>query len=85
MAKRHRMNKGARKGEDRGGRVVDYPEGVHTIDSYGNIFASFPEISRCVPRYFTIEELKEAVLSEKLTSITGQDLENLEKAIENKE
>ena len=82
MAKSHKMNRGVTgKSKREGGMDISYPNGVHTVDSMGNIFASFPEISRCVPKYFTIDVLKDAVEDGKLTLIGQEDIQNLENII----
>lgn len=76
MAKASKMNRGvSSKQKNQGGMEVKYPEGVHMIDSMGNIFASIPELSRCVPSYFTMEQLTEAFNSQKLVSLSQEDLE----------
>ena len=84
MAKSHKMNRGVGGKEQKGGTEVKYPEGVHFIDSMGNIYASFEEIARCVPKYFTLDELKIAFDEGKLTVIDQAGLDQIQEIIRRK-
>ena len=85
MAKAEKMNRGVSSRSQRGGgSEIKLPEGIHSMDSHGNIFASIPEISRVVPKYFTIEEIKEAFEAGKLTSLTEENVQQLEGLIARK-
>ena len=73
------MNRGMSARASRGGgQEIKLPEGIHSLDAYGNIFASLPEISRVQPKYFTLEQIKEAFDAGKLTALTEENLKELE-------
>ena len=79
MAKAEKMNRGVSSKVVRGGGTeLKLPPGVHSLDSHGNIFASFPEISRVAPKFFTIEEIKEAFAAGKLTTLDEENVKQLE-------
>jgi hypothetical protein len=79
MAKAEKMTRGVKRGKHGAkGSETRLPEGVHSIDGHGNIFASLPEMSRVSPKYFTFEELQAAVEAGTLTAITADDLFNLQ-------
>lgn len=79
MAKAEKMNRGvSSKAKRGGGNEINLPKGIHSLDSHGNIFASLPEISRVVPKYFTLAEIKDAFGAGKLTEMSEDDLKQLE-------
>ncbi|MCP4604306.1 MAG: hypothetical protein GY847_27925 [Proteobacteria bacterium] len=78
MAKPNKKTRDATRAKRGGGSEFQLPQGVHSLDSHGNIFASLPEISRVVPRYFTLEEIKEAFQTERLKSLSEDDVKQLE-------
>ena len=85
MAKAEKMNRGISSKEQRSsGNEIILPPGVHSIDAYGNIFASFPEISRVSPKYFSFDDLKAAFLAGKLTDYTQENFAMLESLIARK-
>jgi len=79
MAKAEKMNRGmSSKVKRGGGQEVKLPPGIHSLDAHGNIFASLPEISRVVPKYFTLDQIKEAFDAGKLTALTEDHIKELE-------
>jgi len=85
MAKAEKMNRGVSSKVQRGGgSEIKLPPGVHSIDGHGNIFASFPEISRVQPKYFTFDQVKEAFEAGKITTLSGDDFKELEGLIARK-
>ena len=79
MAKAEKMNRGVSSKVKRGGgSEIKLPPGIHSLDAHGNVFASFPEISRVVPKYFTYAEIKEAFESGKLTTLSEENVKDLE-------
>jgi len=79
MAKAEKMNRGvSSKAKRGGGSEIKLPPGVHSIDGHGNIFASLPELSRVTPKYFTLEQIKEAFEAGNLSTLSGDDLSELE-------
>ncbi|MCU0662570.1 MAG: hypothetical protein MUC50_09625 [Myxococcota bacterium] len=83
MAKAEKMNRGvSSKAQRGGGTELKLPQGVHSFDSHGNIFASLPELSRVTPKYFTMEEIKAAFAAGKLTSLTGDDINEIERLMQ---
>lgn len=85
MAKAEKMNRGVSSRAQRGGGTeIKLPEGIHSLDSHGNIFASIPELSRVVPKYFTLEEIKEAFEAGKLTTLDEDNVKQLEGLIARK-
>lgn len=79
MAKAEKMNRGvSSKAQRGGGNEIKLPPGVHSLDSHGNIFASLPEISRVVPKYFTLKEIQDAFGAGKLSTMSEDDLKQLE-------
>ena len=73
------MNRGMSSKVQRGGGTeLKLPPGVHSIDSYGNIFASLPEISRVQPKYFSLDQIKEAFSAGKLSELTDDHIKELE-------
>jgi len=86
MAKAEKMTRGVKRETHgaKGGSEIKLPDGIHSIDGHGNIFASLPEMSRVSPKYFTFEELEAAVGAGKLTALTTEDLEGLQTLIARK-
>ena len=85
MAKASKMNRGvSSKAKRGGGAEIKLPPGIHTCDAHGNIFASLPEISRVVPKYFTFDQIKTAFEAGKLTTLSGDDVNELETIISRK-
>ncbi len=85
MAKAEKMNRGVSSRVQRGGGTeIKLPAGVHSLDSHGNIFASFPEISRVSPKYFTIEEVREAFEAGKLSTLDEDGFKQLEELMARK-
>ncbi len=85
MAKAEKMNRGVSSRVKRGGgSEIQLPNGVHSLDSHGNIFASLPEISRVVPKYFTLDQIKEAFQAGKLATLSEDDVKQLEGLIARK-
>jgi hypothetical protein len=79
MAKAEKMNRGMKSKATRGGgQEIKLPDGIHSLDAHGNIFASLPEISRVQPKYFTLEQIKEAFGAGKLTTLTEEGIKELE-------
>jgi hypothetical protein len=79
MAKAEKMNRGVSSKVKRGGgSEINLPPGIHSLDAHGNVFASLPEISRVVPKYFTFEEIKQAFESGKLTTLSEENVKDLE-------
>ena len=79
MAKAEKMNRGmSSKAVRGGGQEIKLPPGIHSLDNHGNIFASLPEISRVQPKYFTIDQIKEAFGAGKLTALTEEHIKELE-------
>jgi hypothetical protein len=79
MAKAEKMNRGmSSKVQRGGGQEIKLPPGVHSLDAYGNIFASLPEMSRVQPKYFTLEQIKEAFEAGKLTALSEDHIKELE-------
>ena len=79
MAKAEKMNRGMKSKATRGGgQEIKLPPGIHSLDAHGNIFASLPEISRVQPKYFTLEQIKEAFDAGKLTTLTEEGIKELE-------
>jgi hypothetical protein len=79
MAKAEKMNRGmSSKAARGGGQEIKLPEGIHSLDAHGNIFASLPEMSRVQPKYFTLEQIKEAFDSGKLTALSEENIKELE-------
>lgn len=86
MAKAEKMNRGVKRDKHgaKGGSEIKLPNGVHSIDGHGNIFASLPEMSRVSPKYFTFDELQTAVEAGTLTAISADDLTGLQAMISRK-
>ncbi len=85
MAKAEKMNRGvSSKAKRGGGSEIKLPPGIHSLDSHGNIFASLPEISRVVPKYFTVDEIKNAFDAGKLTELSEDHVKELEGMIARK-
>ena len=85
MAKAEKMNRGvSSKGQRGGGTEIKLPPGVHSIDGHGNVFASFPELSRVTPKYFTFDQIKTAHADGTLTLISGEDLTQIESLLARK-
>jgi hypothetical protein len=79
MAKAEKMNRGmSSKASRGGGQEIKLPEGIHSLDAHGNIFASLPEISRVQPKYFTFDQIKEAFDAGKLTKLSEENIKELE-------
>jgi hypothetical protein len=79
MAKAEKMNRGMKARTSRGGgQEIRLPDGVHSLDAHGNIFASLPELSRVQPKYFTFDQIKEALDAGKLTTLSEQNVKELE-------
>jgi hypothetical protein len=79
MAKAGKMNRGVSSKVARtGGTEIKLPAGVHSLDSYGNIFASLPELSRVSPKYFTLDQIKTAFEAGTLTTLSEEDVKDLE-------
>jgi hypothetical protein len=79
MAKAEKMNRGvSSKAKRGGGSEIKLPPGIHSIDGHGNIFASLPELSRVTPKYFTIEQIKEAAEAGTLSTLDAEQLTELE-------
>ena len=79
MAKAEKMNRGvSSKAKRGGGSEIKLPPGVHSLDSHGNIFASLPELSRVVPKYFTLQEIQDAFSAGKLSTMSEDDVKQLE-------
>ena len=73
------MNRGVSSKEVRGGGTeIKLPPGVHSLDAHGNVFATLPELSRVNPKYYTIEEIKDAFLGGKLTALSQENITELE-------
>lgn len=87
MAKAEKMNRGVKREKQLNNgpsSEIRLPDGIHSIDGHGNIFASLPEMSRMVPNYFTMEQLVSAVGAGTLTALTLGDLDSLQTAISRK-
>jgi hypothetical protein len=85
MAKAGKMNRGVSSKADRGGgSEIKLPNGVHAVDGHGNIFASLPELSRVQPKYFTLEQLKTALEAGELTSLSNDELTEIETLVARK-
>ena len=85
MAKAEKMNRGVSSKEQRGGgSEIKLPTGVHSIDAHGNIYASFPELSRIAPKYFTFEQVQSAFKEGRLTTMSGDDFQQLEDLVTRK-
>lgn len=79
MAKAEKMNRGVSSRVKRGGgSEISLPPGIHSLDSHGNIFASLPAISRVVPKYFTLDEIKSAFEAGKLGEFSEDHMKQLE-------
>lgn len=79
MAKAEKMNRGVSSKQARGGgQEIKLPPGVHSVDTMGNIFASLPEISRIQPKYFTLDQIREAFEGGRLTTLSEEHLKELE-------
>ncbi len=79
MAKADKMNRGvSAKVERGGGTELKLPPGIHSVDSMGNIYASLPEISRVSPKFFTLDQIKEAFSAGKLTTLSEDHIKELE-------
>jgi hypothetical protein len=73
------MNRGvSSKAKRGGGSEINLPPGIHSLDAHGNVFASLPEISRVVPKYFSFDEIKQAFDSGKLTTLSEENVKDLE-------
>lgn len=82
MAKAEKMNRGMSSKVQRGGGTeIKLPDGVHSVDRHGNVFASIPELSRVQPKYFTMEQLKTAMEAGQLTTLTQEGITELEATI----
>jgi hypothetical protein len=85
MAKAEKMNRGVSSKSKRGGGTeIKLPPGIHSLDAHGNIFGSLPELSRVTPKYYTMDEIKTAFASGKLTTMTEDDVKELESLIARK-
>ena len=85
MAKAEKMNRGVKRDRHGAkGSEIRLPEGVHSIDGHGNVFASLPEMSRVNPKYFSFEEIESAVAAGTLTTMTEEDLAGLQALISRK-
>ncbi|MDJ0765670.1 MAG: hypothetical protein QNJ97_21990 [Myxococcota bacterium] len=79
MAKAEKMNRGvSSRAQRKGGVEIKLPPGVHGLDAHGNIFASLPELSRVAPKYFTLDEIKEAFAAGRLASFSEDHVKQLE-------
>jgi hypothetical protein len=80
MAKAEKMNRGVKRDRHgaKGGSEFQLPEGIHSIDGHGNVFASLPEMSRVNPKYFSFEEIEAAVAAGTLTTISEEQLAGLQ-------
>jgi hypothetical protein len=82
MAKAEKMNRGmSSKASRGGGQEIRLPEGIHSLDAHGNIFASLPELSRVQPKYFTLDQIKEAFNAGKLTALSEESIKELENLV----
>jgi hypothetical protein len=82
MAKAEKMNRGMSSKKKRGGGVeIKLPEGIHSFDKHGNVYASLPELSRIQPKYFTMDQIKTALDEGKLTTLTADGFKELEATI----
>jgi hypothetical protein len=82
MAKAEKMNRGVSSKQQRGGGTeIKLPDGVHSIDSLGNVYASIPELSRVQPKYFTMDQLKTALEAGQLTTLNEDGIKELEATI----
>ena len=68
----------AANSKSRAGSEIKLPADVHAVDAYGNVFASLPELHRVCPSYFTVDELRAAIKEGKVTSLSEEDLGNLQ-------
>ncbi|MDD5305823.1 MAG: hypothetical protein PHU25_00740 [Deltaproteobacteria bacterium] len=85
MAKAEKMNRGISSKEQRGGGTeIKLPPGIHSLDAYGNVFASLPELSRVVPKYYTLADIKAAFEAGKLTTLSGDHVKELEDMVARK-
>jgi hypothetical protein len=85
MAKAEKMNRGVSSKEVRGGGTeIKLPPGIHSVDGHGNIFASLPELSRIAPKYFTLEQIQAAFTAGKLTTLTADNVKELEGLVSRK-
>ena len=85
MAKASKMNRGVSSKTQRGGgSEIKLPEGVHSLDAHGNIFASLPELSRVQPKYFSMDEIRSALTEGRLTTLSEEDISHLEGMINRK-
>jgi hypothetical protein len=79
MAKAEKMNRGmSSKAKRGGGTEIKLPAGVHSIDKHGNVYASIPELSRVQPKYFTMDQLKEALAAGQLTTLDEGGIKEIE-------
>ncbi len=79
MAKAEKMNRGMSSKVARGGgQEIKLPPGIHSLDVHGNIFASLPEISRVAPKFFSLDQIKEAFTAGKLTALSEDHIKELE-------
>ncbi len=85
MAKAEKMNRGVSSKRKRGGGTeIHLPPGVHSLDAHGNIFASFPELSRVSPKYFTMDDIKTAAQAGTLTTLDESQVKELESLVARK-
>jgi hypothetical protein len=85
MAKAEKMNRGVSSKEARGGGTeIKLPPGIHSVDGHGNIFASLPELSRVAPKYFTLEQIRTAFAAGKLSTLTEENVKELEGLVSKK-
>jgi len=61
MAKAHRMTRGAVQIRPEKETEKKLPDGVHSVDGHGNVFASLG-LSRVEPRYYTRDHVREGYL-----------------------
>jgi len=85
MAKAEKMNRGVSSKVQRGGgSEIKLPPGIHSLDGHGNVFASLPEISRVTPKYFTLEQIKTAFEAGSITTLSADDMKELESLLSRK-
>jgi hypothetical protein len=85
MAKAEKMNRGVSSKVQRGGGTeVKFPPGVHSIDAHGNVYASFPELSRIAPKYFTMDQIRAALAAGQLTTLSESGVKELEDLVSKK-
>lgn len=83
MAKAEKMNRGvSSKAQRGGGTEIKLPPGVHSLDTHGNVFASLPELSRVSPKYYTLDEIKAAFDAGKLTALSSDDINEIERLMQ---